>query len=270
MLVVGVLAGPACTPSSRREVPATAAPAAAPTTAPVASPHAEPAPQPPDAPRPEPAAAPALAPEAYGDHLAALATARSRFAGRWQNARHAGRRAVLADARAHIQASVVALGTRWLGTAWGLGTPQAQVPGPGKINCGTFVGTVLRDAGFVVDVRTLQRQPSQLIIASFVAGKDRVKKFSNASMEDFLAEVRAMGPGLFIIGLDFHVGLLHQTERDLRFIHASYETRTVVDESAALATPIVTSKYRVVGKILTDANVRAWLAGDRIEVQGTW
>src|SRR5690606_10847446 len=97
-----------------------------------------------------------------------------------------------------------------------------------------------------------------------------VKKFSNASMDKFLAAVRAMGPGLFIIGLDFHVGLLLQTEDDLRFIHASYVTKTVVDESAATAVPIVSSKYRVVGKILTDDNVRDWLAGNRIEVKGTW
>jgi hypothetical protein len=79
-----------------------------------------------------------------------------------------------------------------------------------------------------------------------------------------------MGPGLFIIGLDFHVGLLHQTADDVRFIHASYVTRTVVNESAATADPIVRSKYRVVGKILTDGNVRDWLDGDRIEVQGRW
>jgi hypothetical protein len=79
-----------------------------------------------------------------------------------------------------------------------------------------------------------------------------------------------MGPGLFIIGLDLHVGFLVQTDDDLRFIHASYETETVVDEAAATATLIVDSKYRVVGKILDDDNVRDWLAGRRIRVKGNW
>lgn len=157
----------------------------------------------------------------------------------------------------------------WLGTRWGLGAPQTGNPHVGKINCGTFVGTVLRDAGFNVNVKKLQRQPSQLIIASFVSG-DRVKKFSDRSMDGFLATVKRMGPGLFIIGLDFHVGFLVQTENDLRFIHASFETETVVDEPAATAMPITTSRYRVVGKLLTRKNIDDWLRGREIRVKGKW
>jgi hypothetical protein len=158
---------------------------------------------------------------------------------------------------------------RWLGTRWGLGPPQSRSPGEGKINCGTFVGTVLSDAGFVVDVDKLQRQPSQLIIASFV-GAGRMRRWSNAPMDRFIADVKRMGPGLYIIGLDFHVGFLVQTERDLRFVHASYLTRTVVDEAAASARPIADSKYRVVGKLLDRANVHDWLEGKRIRVKGNW
>lgn len=74
----------------------------------------------------------------------------------------------------------------------------------------------------------------------------------------------------YIIGLDFHVGFLVQTERDLRFVHASYVTETVLDEPAATAVPIVTSKYRVVGKILSADNLDDWLRRRRIEVRGNW
>jgi hypothetical protein len=164
---------------------------------------------------------------------------------------------------------VEALTSYWLGTRWALGSPQPTKPQKGKVNCGTFVGRVLNDAGFQVRVKKLQRQPSQLIIKSFVGGK-RVRKFSKAPMKKFLSSVREMGPGLYIIGLDFHVGLLLQTEDDLRFIHASFETETVVNESAASAMPITSSQYRVVGKILSPANIRSWLGGDTIEVKGSW
>jgi hypothetical protein len=184
--------------------------------------------------------------------------------------------AIDADNEAEVEAAVIAnvrsLAKQWMGTKWAMGAPQAKTPGPdAQINCGTFVGTVLRDAGFVVDVKKLQRQPSQLIIESFIGkDKDRTRKFSNASMDKFLAEVKKLGPGLFIIGLDYHVGLLLQTDDDLRFIHSSYVTGTVVDEDAATASPIVDSKYRVVGKILSRANLDAWLSGERIEVVGDW
>ncbi len=165
--------------------------------------------------------------------------------------------------------SVHALTRHWLGTRWALGAPQTTTPQVGKVNCGTFVGRVLHDVGFNVNVRKLQRQPSQLIIKSFVGGK-RIRKFSNKPMKKFLASVRDMGPGLFIIGLDFHVGFLLQTDDDLRFIHASFETETVVDEDAATAVPITTSGYKVVGKILSPSNISSWLNGSAIQVQGDW
>ncbi len=169
----------------------------------------------------------------------------------------------------HLIGLFETLTERWLGTRWGLGLPQSSVPQVGKINCGTFVGTILEDMGFVVNVRKLQRQPSQLIIKSFIPGT-AMKKFSNASMKRFLSTVRSMGPGLFIIGLDFHVGFLLQTEDELRFIHASFETETVVNEDAATAMPITTSAYKVVGKILTPTNLEDWRGGRRIKVQGNW
>lgn len=170
---------------------------------------------------------------------------------------------------AEIISSVENLSKYWIGTTWALGAPQTKIPQVGKINCGTFVGRVLADAGFNVQVKKLQRQPSQLIIKSFVGGK-RVRKFSNAKMSRFLKSVREMGPGLYIIGLDFHVGLLLQTKNDLRFIHASFETNTVVNEDAATAMPITTSAYKVVGKILSRDNIDAWIEGRKIVVKGKW
>ncbi len=171
--------------------------------------------------------------------------------------------------RAELISSMEMLIAFWIGTRWALGAPQTTTPQQGKVNCGTFVGRILHDAGFKVHVKKLQRQPSQLIIKSFVGGK-RVRKFSGATMKRFLASVRQMGSGLFIIGLDFHVGFLLQTEDDLRFIHASFETETVINEEAATAMPITSSGYRVVGKILSPENIRSWLRGDRIVVKGRW
>jgi hypothetical protein len=203
-----------------------------------------------------------------------VARRRAILARRWADASgveadRAGRAELVDELAAEIAAAVGRLSRHWLGTPWGLGVPQSRHPGSGKINCGTFVGTILRDAGFVVDVLRLQRQPSQLIIRSFVGG-DRMKRWSRAPMERFLADVKRMGPGLFIIGLDFHVGFLIQEGDDLRFVHASYETRTVVDEPAATARPIADSGYRVVGKLLDADNVRDWLEGRRIPVKGDW
>ena len=202
----------------------------------------------------------------YPERVQAIAAEREAWAQKWQQSPSPQQRK---EIETDLISSIEELTNYWLGTRWALGAPQTTTPQEGKVNCGTFVGRVLYDAGFRVHVKKLQRQPSQLIIKSFV-GAARTRKFHNASMERFLSSVREMGPGLFIIGLDFHVGLLLQTSDDLRFIHASFETETVVNEDAATAMPITTSAYKVVGKIITPGNIQSWLRGNTIRVQGKW
>lgn len=87
-------------------------------------------------------------------------------------------------------------------------------------------------------------------------------------MNRFLSSVREMGPGLFIIGLDLHVGLLLQTDNELRFIHSSVMPGWVVNEDATIAPLIKNSGYRVVGKLLGRGNIASWLGKKRIRVKG--
>ncbi len=174
----------------------------------------------------------------------------------------------------HLEQSLLsgmsALFAHWYGTRWGLGVPQTTVPGQGKINCGSFVGRTLVDAGFNLNARKLQRQPAELIIKSLVPGR-LIKRFRRKSMETFLAGVRKMGPGLYIIGLDFHVGyLLVKVDGEVRFIHASYVTHTVLDEPAYSAVPIKTSRYRVVGKLFSPNLLAKWRHHRRIKILGNW
>lgn len=169
-----------------------------------------------------------------------------------------------------LVAQMDGLFSHWYGTTWGLGGPQTQTPGSGKINCGMFVGRTLVDAGVNVRHKKLQRQPAELIIKSLVP-KRLIRRFRRKPMPTFLEGVRAMGPGLYIIGLDFHVGFLKvEDDGDVRFIHASYVTKTVLDEPAAQAVPIKTSKYRVVGKLFAPELLSKWRAGRRVKVLGRW
>ena len=55
----------------------------------------------------------------------------------------------------------------WLGTPWDF-NGTAKGPGAGKIACGYFVATVLKDAGFQVDRYQLAQQPSENILRSFL------------------------------------------------------------------------------------------------------
>lgn len=171
---------------------------------------------------------------------------------------------------AELVASMERIFSHWYGTKWGLGAPQTSTPQEGQINCGTFVGRTLVDAGFVIKHKKLQRQPAELIIKS-LAPKSAIKRWRNKPMERFVREVREMGPGLYVIGLDFHVGyVLVRPDGDVRFIHASYVTHTVIDEPAIDASPIQSSKYRVVGKIFDERLLAKWAKGERVAVLGSW
>lgn len=156
----------------------------------------------------------------------------------------------------------------WIGSRWGLGTPQSTVPHRGKTNCGLFVAVVLRDAGFRLPIWKLNRQAAYHAIKS-LAPRRAIRFLHRTSMRTFVRRVRAMGPGLYVIGLDFHIGFLRVKDSGaVRFVHGSYITHRVMDEPARTATPIVTSRYRMVGKILQPNMLRAWLARRRIKVLG--
>ncbi|MBC7852151.1 MAG: hypothetical protein IAF94_01845, partial [Pirellulaceae bacterium] len=77
---------------------------------------------------------------------------------RWRNelaARHAKakstreRATVEADARIILETALPGMMHCWLGTPWDF-NGTAKGPGGGKIACGYFVATVLKDAGFQV------------------------------------------------------------------------------------------------------------------------
>lgn len=156
----------------------------------------------------------------------------------------------------------------WVGTAWGLGLPQTTNPGDGKINCGMFVGLLLKNLGLNINYKKLQRQPSELIIKS-VSKKQNIKRYRNWKMQRFVDDVQTDN-GWFILGLDNHVGFVRVVEGVATFVHADYVTGKVVKEPLIGSPSVQSSKYRVIGKIFDDRMIK-WLdKGTRVKVIGDW
>jgi hypothetical protein len=155
----------------------------------------------------------------------------------------------------------------WYGTEWDY-NGTTQTPGVGTIACGYFVTTCLRDVGFSLPRVRLSQEPSERIIASFVSRPLR-RRWSDASLERFVAEVAAMGDGLYMVGLDCHVGFLIVEAGTVDFCHASYTPPSmVIRESALTSSVLAISRYRVVGRLLpNEALVRRWLRDERFGVE---
>lgn len=153
----------------------------------------------------------------------------------------------------------------WYGTPWGF-NGTSRVPGERKIACGTFVIYTLQDAGFKIPSR-MSRQPSENIIKNLISSAD-IKRFSNASIERVLNWIRTKGEGLYIVGLDIHVGFIINTGDKITFCHSSYYNppMKVVNQDAMDRSPLVDSRYRIVGKILDDQMVTKWILGESFAI----
>jgi hypothetical protein len=150
----------------------------------------------------------------------------------------------------------------WNGTAWAM-NGTSQVPGEGAIACGYFVSTTLLHAGFHVERVRMGQQASTFIIRSLIT-TSRVAKSSDEPIETFVAKVRKQGDGVYVVGLDNHVGFVIVDGADTWFHHSGPGETGVRREPALTATFLSTSRYREVAKIFDDALVENWLRGASI------
>ena len=157
----------------------------------------------------------------------------------------------------------------WLGTPWDFNGTAAK-PGGGKIACGYFVATVLKDAGFHVNRYKLAQQPSGNILHSFLA-KESCSLTVGKPYDAFASDLEKSGSGIYLVGLDTHVAFLVMKPEGFHFIHSSGSRPwCVVDETRDEAHVLQRSNWRMVGNLTADPKViRAWLDAKAITVRGT-
>jgi len=77
--------------------------------------------------------------------------------------------------------------------------------------------------------------------------------------------IRALGPGFFVIGLDYHTGFVVYDGVEVYFVHSDYlPDQEVVAEKFQASDAISSSRYHMVGKIFSHALIEKWLSGERI------
>jgi hypothetical protein len=147
--------------------------------------------------------------------------------------------------KSHFHLIVDSLAPYWYGTPWNFyGT--TQLPLYGKIACGYFVTTLVRDAGIPVQRVHLAQQAASKIITTLCKSSS-IQSFSNKQkMIDYFTKYP--NNTLFIIGLDCHVGFVTKENNKLYFLHSSYVAPAVVKKELLLdAVPINSSKTWMLG-----------------------
>jgi len=209
-------------------------------------------------------------PDATASHyptiLAQIQTARQALADRYHQEPH-NRSALMAEAETLLSSAIGKnLAPFWYGTGWAF-NGTTETPGVGKIACGYFVTTLLRDAGFDLPRIRMAQVASETMIRSLVS-EDHIKRFSDAAIEDFSKAVRQWGPGLYVVGLDMHTGFIFCANGKVWFLHASYQPPyQVIKEPIERSAILVASRYRVLGKLSDPTLLRKWFLGEKITLR---
>lgn len=144
----------------------------------------------------------------------------------------------------------------WYGTPWDF-NGYSNRPKVGEIACGYFVSTPLKHIGYNWNRYRLAQQDATTIIRK-ISGEN-IQFFWNQSPTDFLNKVKKMDNGLYVLGLDSHVGFLYKTTTEIKIIHSSYYGEVcVMEENAYLSAALEHSNSYVLGRLNTKENLVKW------------
>lgn len=204
---------------------------------------------------------------AYSRTIEALESYRAAQWKEYQEANSSTKKEILADVRKRLTGDLCnEIFPAWYGTEWSSGGSSVQ-PGEGSISGWHFLATSLEHSGFKIDKSNMTRQPAEKIIVSMTKGKKFV--LAGKQMKDAVDKLQKEGDGLYIVGLDRHIGFVSVKGIDVRFIHASYykPNTMVMCEPATGENPFYDSRYRVFGKLMEDEMLVEWMKGEPFVVK---
>jgi len=126
------------------------------------------------------------------------------------------------------------------------------------------VTVILRDAGFNVSRIKSGQLASEVFIEKLTK---TIKRFSNAKMESVIDYIKNNSDGLYIVGLDSHVGFISKKGEKIAFIHSNYYSPhvKVMAQNLTETSPLTDSKYRILGKILDVEMTKKWILNEKVD-----
>ena len=151
----------------------------------------------------------------------------------------------------------------WSGTKWDF-YGNTRIPRTGNISCGYFVTTVLYDIGLNIPRVSWAESASEVFITKL---SRNIKRFRNKPIADVLSYVNSKPEGLYMVGLDCHVGFIYSFHNRVRFVHANYYRPEigVMEQELNSKNPLMDSKYRILGRILDNEMVVNWLTYNKYQ-----
>jgi len=151
-------------------------------------------------------------------------------------ATEADKNRVLDSAKQYLaQALVHNVFPYWYGTQWDFNGISEQ-PQHGKIACGYFVSTTIKQCGFNINRYKVAQQYSHSIVNTLCTD---IKIMH--TIESLIAYINTQPDQLYVVGLDNHVGFISKDSATVTFIHASFVGRGCVESEQAELSPVLQS-----------------------------
>ena len=205
---------------------------------------------------------------------------RADLGARYASARGSRARAVIRDeARSFIVETLRRqIFPAWMGMPSGGGV-QATASRPHEpgmyISCSYFLTAALQNAGLVLESRARFAQaPAAWIERALLPPGGQIHRYGNLSPEDLERRLVELGEGLYVVGLNIHVGFIVVRDGHARFVHSSYTPPgTVVDEPVVSSMAIALSQskgYWVSPLFKDDRIVEMWLRHQPVPAPPQW
>jgi hypothetical protein len=123
---------------------------------------------------------------------------------------------------------------------------------------GYFVTAILSDAGFKIPRVKWAQSASEPVIVKIASN---IQRYRNQPMSKLIDYLNNQDDGLYIVGLDNHVGFISKSDNNYRFIHSNYYRPEigVMAEPLEGHNPLNDSKYRIIGKLLDTEMAQNWI-----------
>jgi hypothetical protein len=218
--------------------------------------------------------------ESFEDLIGSIETKRVALSSRWDEASGEERDRVRQEARSFVVDAIVEdILPAWHGTPWTMYAvkdglkPDAKVPGEkGKgVSCSYFIASVLTNAGLRLESRSAFAGAIALHIQRSLAPEKELHRYWSTTPEELGGRMRDLGDGLYLVGLNCHIGFTVVRGESVRFVHSSYlDPWMVVDEDLSDSAAIAASEksgYVVTSLFADDELVEAWLEGRTVPLE---
>jgi hypothetical protein len=217
----------------------------------------------------------------YGLLLERVTARRSDLGARYAAARGAqARAAIREEARRFVVGTLVTqIFPAWMGmpSAGGAQATASLPHAPGMyISCSYFLTAALQNAGLVLESRARFAQaPALWIQRALLPPGGEVRRYGKLSPDELERRlVDDFGDGLYVVGLNIHVGFIVIERGHAFFVHSSYTPPgTVVNEPLASSLAIALSQskgYWVSPLFRDDRIIEMWLRRQPVPAPPQW